>query len=66
MFYRRKLILSILELFGGEMSKINLQKILFLVTNRQVKPAYDFIPYKYGAYSYSANADLTAMVNTDK
>lgn len=62
MFYRRKLIMSILEVFGGNLGKINLQKILFLVTNRQAKPVYEFIPYKYGSYSYSANADLTAMV----
>lgn len=62
MFYRRKLILALLEVFGGSLAKINLQKLLFLVTNRQVKPEYDFIPYKFGSYSFSANADLTAMV----
>jgi uncharacterized protein (DUF488 family) len=38
-----------------------LQKLLFLFTQRQVKKEYDFIPYKFGCYSYSANADLTAM-----
>lgn len=26
------------------------------------KAEYDFIPYKFGCYSYSANADMTAMV----
>lgn len=36
--------------------------MLFLFVQRQSKPEYDFIPYKYGCYSYSANADLTAMV----
>ena len=62
MFYRRKLILAILECFGGQMPKINIQKIAFLITNRQTNPVYDFIPYKFGAYSYSANADISAMV----
>lgn len=62
MFYRRKLILAILQIFGGKLVKINLQKLLFLTTNKQTKPEYDFIPYKFGSYSYSANADLTAMV----
>ena len=61
MFYRRKLILAILEAFGGKLARINLQKILFIITQRQAKPAYDFIPYKFGSFSYSANADLTAM-----
>ena len=62
MFYRRKLILALLEAFGGKLPKINLQKLLFIVTNRQSKPAYDFVPYKFGCYSYSANADLKAMI----
>jgi uncharacterized protein (DUF488 family) len=34
MFYRRKLILALLEVFGGKLMKINLQKVLFLVTQR--------------------------------
>jgi uncharacterized protein (DUF488 family) len=62
MFYRRKLILAILEVFGGKLPKINLQKLLFIVAKRQTKPAYDFVPYKFGCFSYSANADLKAMI----
>lgn len=62
MFYRRKMILAILEVFGGKLARINLQKILFIITQRQAKAAYDFIPYKFGSFSYSANADLIAMV----
>jgi len=62
MFYRRKIILSLLQLFGGQLDKISLQKLLFLFTDKQVKADYDFIPYRYGCYSYSANADMTAMV----
>lgn len=61
MFYRRKVIMALLQAFGGELEKIRLQKLLFLLTKRQQKAEYDFIPYKYGCYSYSANADLTAM-----
>lgn len=62
MFYRRKIILSLLQLFDGQLDKIRLQKLLFLFTNKQGKAEYDFIPYKFGCYSYSANADMTAMV----
>lgn len=62
MFYRRKIILALLQLFGGQIDKISLQKLLFLFTKGQKKAEYDFIPYLYGCYSYSANADLTAMV----
>jgi len=63
MFYRRKIILSLLQLFDNKIDKISLQKLLFLFTKGQTKAEYDFIPYFYGCYSYSANADLTAMVN---
>ena len=63
MFYRRKILLALLQYFEGEIDKISLQKLLFLFTKRQPKAEYDFIPYYYGCYSYSANADLTAMVN---
>lgn len=62
MFYRRKIILALLQLFDGQLDKIRLQKLLFLFTNKQAKAEYDFIPYKFGCYSYSANADMTAMV----
>jgi uncharacterized protein (DUF488 family) len=61
-FYRRKIILGLLQLFDGQLDKIRLQKLLFLFANKQAKAEYDFIPYKFGCYSYSANADMSAMV----
>lgn len=54
-----------LQIFEGQIDKISLQKLLFLFTQRQAKAEYDFIPYRFGCYSYSANADLTAMVTRE-
>jgi len=62
MYYRRKIILALLQIFEGKIDKISLQKLLFLFTHGQLKSEYDFIPFRYGCYSYSANADLTTMV----
>ncbi len=62
MFYRRKIILALIELLGGEVEKLRFQKILFLYAMRKQNPEYDFVPYKFGCYSYSANADMKAMV----
>lgn len=62
MFYRRKVILALLQLMEGKVDKISLQKLLFLFTSQQKKAEYDFIPYKYGCFSYSLNADLSTMV----
>ncbi len=62
MFYRRKIILSLLQIFEGQLDKLYLQKLLFLFSQRQTKSDYDFIPYKYGCFSYSANADILALI----
>ncbi len=62
MFYRRKIILVLIQLFDWKVDKIRLQKLLFLFTQRQIKAEYDFIPYRFGCYSFSANADLLTMV----
>lgn len=61
MFYRRKIILALLEIFDDKLEKIRFQKLLFLFSMLELKPNYEFIPYKYGCFSYSANADLRAM-----
>ena len=62
MFYRRKIIFALIQLLGGELEKIRVQKLLFLFNQKLQKPEYDFVPYKFGCYSYSANADLITMV----
>lgn len=62
MFYRRKLILAIIEQLGGEVEKLRFQKLLFLYTMKKQQPEYDFVPYKFGCYSYSARADMNTMV----
>ena len=54
--------MALLQLFDGQLEKIRLQKLLFLFANKQTRAEYEFIPYKFGCYSYSANADMTAMV----
>lgn len=61
MYYRRKLLLGILEEFDGVLSHTKLQKILLLVTRKQEKKSFDFVPYKYGSFSFQANQDLSTM-----
>ena len=63
MFYRRKVILGLIEVLGGEVEKMRFQKLLFLYAQRKSQPEYDFVPYKFGCYSYSAKADMNTMVN---
>jgi uncharacterized protein (DUF488 family) len=61
MFYRRKVILALLQVFGGSLPQINLYKLLLIFSKQQEKPEYDFVPYQYGCYSFSLHADLTTM-----
>lgn len=63
MYYRRKIELALIQAFGGELSKMDFQKLLFLLTQKQQKPAYDFIPYHYGCFSFLAMDDLKALVH---
>ena len=65
MYYRRKLLLGILEEFGGVLPHTNLQKILLLVTRKQSVKSFDFVPYKYGAFSFQANQDLSTLSKKD-
>ncbi|NJL12456.1 MAG: DUF488 domain-containing protein [Microscillaceae bacterium] len=62
LYYRRKILLALLEVFGGRVNKIDFQKLLLLFTQNTSKPVYDFLPYQYGCYSYQANWDLGALV----
>lgn len=62
MHYRRKILLSLIQVFEGELEKIQLQKLLFLYTrSRKEKKTYDFVPYKMGCFSFQANADLLTL-----
>ncbi len=60
MLYRRKFLLALLELLGGETEKLRLQKLAFLFGQRG-RALYDFVPYKFGSFSISMASDLGAM-----
>lgn len=65
MYYRRKIILSIIQLLGNETGKIQLMKLLLIVKQSQISanvPYYfEFVPYKFGCFSFEANYDLQAL-----
>jgi len=53
--------MAILEAFGGELEKLQLQKLLMLFTTYQEEKSFHFVPYKFGCFSFQANADLSTM-----
>ncbi|MYF10402.1 MAG: DUF488 domain-containing protein [Gammaproteobacteria bacterium] len=61
MFYRRKVLLALVEELNRQVPKTDLQKYLFLVSRQQENPSYDFVPYRFGCYSFNADADKRAL-----
>lgn len=66
MYYRRKVLMAMIEAFGGRMFPISLQKSLFLFTREQEREnrVYNFVPYKYGCFSFNANHDISVLEKT--
>jgi uncharacterized protein (DUF488 family) len=63
MFYRRKLLLALLESVGGALSRTDCQKLLFLFCQYTKKNHYDFFPYKYGSFSLLVHQDKKRLTD---
>ncbi|MDR0800639.1 MAG: DUF488 domain-containing protein [Endomicrobium sp.] len=64
MFYRKKILLNLLNAFGGKLNKISFIKLLFLFSmsdKTHTHPYYEFVPYNYGAFSFTAYSDINGM-----
>ena len=61
LYYRRKILLALIEAFDGHLTAKQLQKYLFLFTRKQAEKAFDFIPYYYGCFSFQANQDIMTL-----
>ncbi len=63
MLYRRKIILALIQTFDGSLVKTDFQKLLFLITRLQKSPSFDFVPYKFGCFSFQSYSDLSILKN---
>ena len=62
MYHRRKILLNLVAAFGDRgVQKIKLQKLLFLFCQKQEQAAFDFVPYKYGCFSFQAAKDINVL-----
>ena len=61
MYYRRKILLALLSLFDGKLTAKQFQKLLFLFTRQQETKSFDFVPYRYGCFSFQANQDMLTL-----
>lgn len=60
-YHRQKYLLALVELSGGMLTKMDLQKLLFLSEKTVKNEHYHFIPYHYGCYSFQAQSDIELM-----
>jgi len=54
---RYTLLLALLDALGGQATRLEFQKLLFLFCQEDSAPLYEFVPYKYGAFSFTSYAD---------
>ena len=63
MYYRQKVLLALLESFGGELASTEFEKYLFLYSRLcEQDRSYEFVPYKYGGISFQSYADKSKLV----
>ena len=71
LYARQRLLLGLLDAIGGDVSNTDFQKLLFLYckaisSNRATETTqglYDFVPYHYGAFSFTSYADRRRLVD---
>jgi len=64
-YHRQRLLLFLLEQAGGTLSRLDLQKLLFLYVQESEKKHYAFVPYRFGCYSFLAADDLNLLHKRD-
>lgn len=62
LFARQRQLLQLLDALGGSVGKTDFQKLLFLYCQQaQATAPYQFVPYKFGAFSFTSYADAAKL-----
>lgn len=62
MYYRRKILLALVEVFGGSLKNTDCEKLLFNFCQQTGKNHYDFFPHQYGPFSFLSYYDKRRMI----
>jgi hypothetical protein len=64
LFERQRLLLTLLDALDGPVSNLDFQKLLYLYTKEcEKEPSYEFVPYKFGGFSFTSYADKRRMMD---
>ena len=64
---RKRLLLRLAHLEGGEIDRLGLVKLAFLIAQHPDTPSslrYDFVPYRYGPYSFALYRDWHGLAES--
>jgi len=62
MYYRRKILLALIEVFDRSLKSTDCEKLLFNFCQQTGKNHYDFFPYKFGPFSFLSYYDKRRMI----
>lgn len=64
LFARQRQLLQLLDALGGTSGMLDFQKLLFLFCQESStgEPPYHFVPYKFGAFSFTSYADRRKLI----
>jgi len=65
LFQRQRVLLTLLDALGGECSPTDFQKLLFLYTREETVPSYEFVPYRFGCFSFTSYADKRRLIEQE-
>jgi len=65
LFERQKSLLALVDALGGRVANTDFQKLLFLWSQAGSDdgPGFDFVPYRYGAFSFTSYADRRKLID---
>jgi uncharacterized protein (DUF488 family) len=63
MYYRRKILLALIEVFGGSLKSTDCEKLLFNFCQQTGKNHYDFFPHKFGPFSNMSYFDKRRLID---
>lgn len=62
LFHRQRQLLALLDALGGDLASLDFQKLLFLHCREQADPPYEFVPYRFGCFSFTSYADKRKLI----
>ena len=64
LYERQKALLALVDELGGRVPGTDLQKLLFLWMRdaQNGEPLFDFVPYRFGAFSFTSYADRRKLI----